>query len=172
MYSYRGLEQRSARHFNLVKVNGSNPLPATIIFLIYTIMNILNLSIKQKFFDEIIAGTKKQETREIRPTNAKKYFRYELNGKEYDDPDLIPSEDEEAGSVNLVPVRYDAIKFLTGEYKGKRPYAIVEVTDSVIELFQDEEGNDITYQYKGKEYIAAQIVYDLGKVIEIELYNH
>lgn len=129
-------------------------------------MKILTLSIKQKFFDEIIAGTKKQEFREIRPNNAKKYFRYELNGKEYDDPDSIPSEDEEPGSVNLIPVKYDAIKFLTGEYKGKRPYAIVEITDSAIELFQDEDGNDITYQYQGKEYIAAQIVYDLGNVIE------
>lgn len=26
---YRGLEQWSARHFDLVKVSGSNPLPAT-----------------------------------------------------------------------------------------------------------------------------------------------
>ncbi len=26
---YRGLEQWAARHFDLVKVSGSNPLPAT-----------------------------------------------------------------------------------------------------------------------------------------------
>lgn len=35
-------------------------------------MNILTLSIKQKYFDEILAGTKTHENREIRPTNAKK----------------------------------------------------------------------------------------------------
>lgn len=29
LYHYRGLEQRSARHFNLVKVVGSNPASAT-----------------------------------------------------------------------------------------------------------------------------------------------
>lgn len=28
---YRGLEQWAARHFDLVKVSGSNPLPATTI---------------------------------------------------------------------------------------------------------------------------------------------
>ena len=36
-------------------------------------MNILTLSIKQKYFDEILAGKKTHEYREIRPTNAKKY---------------------------------------------------------------------------------------------------
>lgn len=89
-------------------------------------MKTLTLSIKQKYFDEILAGTKKQEFREIRPTNAKKYFRYVLNGKEYDE-DMLPSEDEEPGEVDLVPVKYE---------------------------------------YNGKQYLAAQIVYDLGKVID------
>lgn len=37
-------------------------------------MNILTLSIKQKYFDEILAGKKTHEYREIRPTNAKKYI--------------------------------------------------------------------------------------------------
>lgn len=31
LWYYRGLEQWSARHFDLVKVSGSNPLPATMI---------------------------------------------------------------------------------------------------------------------------------------------
>lgn len=128
-------------------------------------MNILTLSIKQKYFDEILAGKKKQEFREIRPTNAKKYFRYLLNGKEYDE-DTLPSEDEESGDIDLVPVKYDAIKFLTGAYSGKRPYAVVEAKDAHIEILCDEEGNDIVYEYNGKEYSAAQVVYDLGKVIE------
>ena len=35
-----------------------------------------------------------------------------------------------------------------------------------VEIFCDEEGNDIVYEHNGKEYVAAQIVYDLGKVIE------
>lgn len=129
-------------------------------------MRILTLSIKQKFFDEILAGKKTQEFREIRPTNSKKYILYELNGKKYSNPDEIPSDEEEIGELNIEPVEYDAIKFLTGEYKGKRPYAIVQVKGANVELFCDEEGNDVTYEYNGETYIAAQIVYDLGKVIE------
>ena len=35
-------------------------------------MNILTLSIRQIYFDEILAGTKTHEYREIRATNAKK----------------------------------------------------------------------------------------------------
>ena len=36
-------------------------------------MNVLTLSIKQKFFDEILAGNKTQEFREIRPNTSQKY---------------------------------------------------------------------------------------------------
>ena len=43
-------------------------------------MNILTLSIKQKYFDEILAGKKTHEYREIRPTNAKKYITYSSFG--------------------------------------------------------------------------------------------
>lgn len=43
-------------------------------------MNILTLSIKQKYFDEILAGKKTHEYREIRPTNAKKYITYRQYG--------------------------------------------------------------------------------------------
>lgn len=133
-------------------------------------MNILTLSIKQKYFDEIIAGTKKQEFREIRPTNSKKYFRYVLNGKEYDSYETLPPEDEEPGELGIKIIKYDAIKFLTGDYKGKRSYAVVEVLNGDIEIFTDENGNDIIYTYKGKEYYAAQMVYDLGKVLEKVIY--
>lgn len=128
-------------------------------------MKVLTLSIKQKWFDEIIAGKKTQEFREIRPVNAKKYFRYVLNGKAYTE-ETLPSEDEEPGKVVLVPVKYDAIKFLTGAYSGKRLWALVEVKDANIELLIDENGNEIVYEYNGNEYSAAQIVYDLGRVLE------
>lgn len=129
-------------------------------------MNTLTLSIKQKFFDQILAGAKKEEFREIRPNNAKKYFKYSLNGKLYDSEEELPSEDEEAGDIDLIPVNYDAIKFLTGEYKGKRPFAIVKVEDARIELLTDEDGNDLVYEHEGKEYIMAQVVYSLGEIIE------
>ena len=130
-------------------------------------MKILTLSIKQEYFDEILAGTKTHEYREIRPNNAKRYFRYELNGKLYQTADDMPSDEEEDGDVNLVPVKYDAIKFLTGAYRGKRPYMIVEVKKAEVVLLADEEGNDIIYEWTdGKEYIAAEMDYTLGKVLE------
>lgn len=125
-------------------------------------MGILTLSIKQKYFDEILAGTKTHEYREIRPTSAKKYITYLCNGEEYKADDKLP----EAGEVELKPIKYDAIKFLTGEYKGKRPYIIVEVKDAEVSILTDDDGNDIVYEYQGEEYLAAQMDYTLGKVLE------
>ncbi|MDD3238632.1 MAG: hypothetical protein PHW47_00815 [Lachnospira sp.] len=119
-----------------------------------TIMEILTLSIKQKFFDEILAGTKKQEFREIRPNSQSKYC-------ELDEDGYV----KEIEGV-LQPRKYDAIKFLTGEYKGKRPFIVVEVKDAKIELFEDENHELVTYTYQGEQYIAAQVVYDLGEVLE------
>lgn len=78
-------------------------------------MNILTLSIKQKYFDEILAGKKTHEYREIRPTNAKKYITYLCSGKEYPADAELPEE----GEVELKPIKYDAIKLLTGAYTGK-----------------------------------------------------
>ena len=124
-------------------------------------MKTLTLSIKQKYFDEILSGKKTKETREIRPTNAKKYIKYVCDGKEYDADAELPEE----GDIDIKPVEYDAIKLLTGAYSGKRPYIVIECKGAVY-LLTDENGNDIIYEYQGKEYIAAQIEYDLGKIIE------
>lgn len=57
-------------------------------------MNVLTLSIKQKYFDEILAGKKTHEYREIRPTNAKKYITYLCGGKEYKADEELPEEGE------------------------------------------------------------------------------
>ncbi len=125
-------------------------------------MKTLTLSIKQKYFDEILSGKKTKETREIRPNNAKKYIRYVCDGKEYDADAELPEE----GDIDIKPVEYDAIKLLTGAYSGKRPYIVIECKGANVYLLTDENGNDIIYEYQGKEYIAAQIEYDLGKIIE------
>lgn len=125
-------------------------------------MNVLTLSIKQKYFDEILAGKKTHEYREIRPTNAKKYITYLCGGKEYKADEELPEEDE----VELKPIKYDAIKLLTGEYKDKRPYIIVEVKSAEAIILTDDEGNDIVYEYQGEEYLAAQMDYTLGNILE------
>lgn len=153
-----------AYRFDLAVVTGSSPVSATmnINFKNDTIMNILTLSIKQKYFDEILAGTKTHEYREIRPTNAKKYITYLCNGKEYKADEELPEE----GEIELKPIKYDAIKLLTGSYTGKRPYIIVEVKNAEAVILTDEGGNDVVYEYQGEEYLAAQMDYTLGKVLE------
>lgn len=46
---------------------------------------VLHLVIKKQFFDAILDGSKKTETREIRPKNANRYIEYLLDeeGIEY-----------------------------------------------------------------------------------------
>ena len=115
-------------------------------------MEILQLIIKQKYFDEILSGAKTQEFREIRPNTQKKYCELDEEGycKEVDGI--------------LVPRKYDAIRFYVG-YNKDRASALVEVKDARIELFEDENHDLIEYEYNGETYLAAQVVYDLGRVI-------
>lgn len=147
----RGLEQWSARYFDLVEVAGSSPASATKIY--HTIMEILTLIIKQKFFEEILAGKKRQEYREIRPNSQKKYCQLDADGY------CIEVNGE------LQARNYDAIRFFVG-YKKDRASALVEVTDAKIELIEDENHNLIEYTHQGEIYLAAQVVYNLGRVIE------
>ena len=126
-------------------------------------MKVLSLSIKQKYFEDIVAGIKKDEFREIRPNNAARYVYYKADGKEYKDGADIP---EDAQDVDVLPIQYDALKLITGEYKGKRPFIIIEVKDSEVQFLTDEYDNDIVYEYEGEEYLASQIRYGLGTIIE------
>ena len=123
-------------------------------------MKVLNLIIKQVFFDEIIAGTKKQEFREVKPTTIKKLLQIDENGFE--------KEDEHG---NALPIEYDAIRFYVG-YNKDRDSALVEVLGAHCEVFVDENDDIITYEYgEDKDgnpltWYAEQVVYDLGKVLE------
>lgn len=116
-------------------------------------MEILTLIIKQKFFDEILSGKKTQEFREIKPNTQKKYCQLDSDG-------FCIEKDGE-----LQPRHYDAIRFFAG-YNKDRASALVEVLGEKIELFEDENHNLIEYTYQGDTYLAAQVVYDLGRVIE------
>lgn len=116
-------------------------------------MKVLTLIIKQKYFDEILAGTKTQEFREIRPSSQSKYCELDEEGfcKEVDGV--------------FIPKKYDAIKFYVG-YNKDRASALVEVKGANIELFVDENDEFIELEQNGEPYLAAQIVYDLGRIIE------
>ena len=123
-------------------------------------MKVLNLIIKQKYFDAILTGRKVQEFREVRPSTVKKYIELDEDGFE--------KEDENG---NAVPVQYDAIRFYVG-YNKDRDSALVEVVGAHTEVFVDENDQPITYEY-GKDsegnpliWFAEQVVYDLGKILE------
>ena len=38
--------------------------------------------------------------------------------------------------------------------------------DAEASILTDDEGKDIVYTYKGEEYLAAQMDYTLGKILE------
>lgn len=132
-------------------------------------MKILNLIIKQQWFDEIIAGRKTEEYREIRPTTFKKYCRYLIDGKEYESvaefDKLHPEIDNQDIEFDIAPIKYDAIRLYVG-YNKDRDSALVEVTNAEVEYFVDENGDGIEYEYKGDVYLMCQMVYSLGKVLE------
>ena len=130
-------------------------------------MKTLTLNLKRQYFDEILAGTKTHEYRDLFPENNDRFIRYRLNGKDYK-LNEIPSEGEEAGEITPVPIKFDAIKFLTGAYKGTRPYMIVEVLDAQIIIPKDGDGDPIVIydEATDTEFYMAQMDYTLGKVLE------
>ena len=119
----------------------------------------LTLGIKQVYFDQILSGEKTIETREINPRNDLKYAQVDEDG-------MYLLDEKNA----YVPVEYDRIKFLTGAYKGKRDYAIVEVKSAQIVLFVDEKDEFIRLKdANGETYLAAYIEFRLGKILEKQI---
>lgn len=116
-------------------------------------MKILTLIIKKEFYDQIISGEKKNEYREITPNTEKRYCELDEEGfcKEIDG--------------RFVPRHYDAIRFYVGYNKG-RATALVKVIGTDIVLIEDENHEIITYDYNGQTFLAAQVVYDLGEILE------
>lgn len=125
-------------------------------------MKVLNLIIKQKYFEAILDGRKVQEFREVRPTTIKKLLQLDEDGYEIVDEEL-----------NSLPIKYDAIRFFVG-YNKDRDSALVEVKGAYCECFADENGNIITYEYGKDEngepvvWTAEQVVYELGKILEVK----
>ena len=119
---------------------------------------------------EIIAGHTRKHVCEVLGLETMPVFVKELN----DDEASMVMVDSNIQRENIQPsekakaykIKYDAIKLLTGAYTGKRPYIIVEVKNAEAVILTDENGNDIVYEYQGEEYLAAQIDYTLGKILE------
>lgn len=112
-------------------------------------MNVLTLQIRREFLDKILSGKKKEEFREIRPNNAKKYIEY------------FTADD---GEEDVRPRKYDGLKLLNG-YAKDRPEVIIKYNKAEIEYIVDQDGNFIEYEENGEFYLTAQMVYNLGKVV-------
>ena len=125
----------------------------------------LQLIIKQEFFDAIVAGKKKQEFREVKPTTIKRYLQLDEEGFELEDDD-----------GNALPIEYDVIRFFVG-YKKDRDSAIVEVVGAHCEIFVDDNDEPIIYEHGVDKdgnplvWVKEQVVYDLGKVLSINRDN-
>jgi len=114
-------------------------------------MKILTLIIKGVYFDKIMAGTKTEEFREIKPSSVKKYCDFNPDAPEDENP--------------YTPRHYDAIRFYVG-YNKDRKSALVEIVNAEFEYIVDDDGKLILAEEKGVEYVLCDIVYTLGKVLE------
>lgn len=125
--------------------------------------NTLYLPIKQVYFDEIIAGTKDKEYREIKDTTAGKYLietekgQYKLNEKVTHPDQQYYIDDYNNGKFPFVPRPYQYLHLAVG-YSKERDTALVEVTDY---SFEPE-------MIRNNLYAFWVIVYHLGKVVELK----
>jgi hypothetical protein len=126
-------------------------------------MKVLNLIIKQKYFNSIMCGQKVQEFREVKPTTIKKLLQLDEEGYEIID---------EHG--NSQPIKYDAIRFFVG-YNKDRDSALVEVKDAYTEIFVDDKDEPIEFEVLNEQtgkveyWVAQQVVYNLGKILETDI---
>lgn len=145
-----------------------------------TKQNTLYLPIKQIYFDQIIAGTKKEEYREVKfGTTANRYLQQVIgdNGKPVKEDDGVEGyvrnpettdnsvdqyfvDDYNAGKFPFLPRPYKYLHLAVG-YNKVRDEAIVEVVDITFKVGATFDGDG----YKGAIWI---IVYHLGTVVKLE----
>ena len=119
--------------------------------------NTLYLTIKQVFFDQIIAGTKKEEYRELKETTYKKYIETDEDGNVFFNDNLISesklseyyAEDSlyiyNDGVCPLLPKNNLFYLDLAVGYNKVRDTALVEVIDISFEIAKDNSGNEVRF---------------------------
>ncbi len=123
-------------------------------------MKTLTLIIKQIYFDQILAGTKTQEFREIKQSTEKKYLIYiDEDGNRYTRNDDIPFEK----NIHFEIIPYDAIQLYVG-YNKDRDSALIEVKNIEVDVLDTNWGFMIIRQ-SGILHYRAQMVYTLGNVL-------
>lgn len=145
--------------------------------------NTLSLVIKQSFFDEIKAGKKKCEYREIKDTTYRKYLECDEEGNPYFTEGVMDINDPLCGDIyiwnnGVYPyIPKDDIFYLNLAvgYKKNRATMTVEVLDVTFEPLCDnnnnparftEDENGVAFSQDG-ELCFWQIVYHLGNIVEL-----
>ena len=145
--------------------------------------NTLYLPIKQVYFDEIAAGTKKAEYREIKETTANRYLLSEDGALLYDES-LISPDNPDFGYIDIYnggkyPYLPKLCKYLSLAvgYAKERDTMLVEVVNITFEVMQFEDGearfgiNRETGELiddSGGDLAAWLIVYHLGEIVELK----
>lgn len=126
--------------------------------------NTLYLPIKQVYFDQIIAGIKVEEFREIKEgITANKYLAKGENGKYTLNPDVTQSnkeyfvDDYNDGNFPFIPKPYQYLYLAVG-YAKERDTALVELNGFRF----------IPNMIRSNLYAFWQIAFQLGKIIEIK----
>lgn len=125
--------------------------------------NTLYLPIKQVYFDQIIAGTKKEEYREIKEgITANRYLLKDRNGKYVLNPNVTQPnkeyfiDDYNNGNFPFVPKPYKYLYIAVG-YAKERETALVEV----------DGFRFIPNMIRADLYAFWQIAFHLGEIIEV-----
>lgn len=147
--------------------------------------NTLYLVIKQVYYDQILAGTKKEEYREVKDTMVKKYLLMDEEGlpalndnANIDDPlvnDGVP-EAYNGGVFPYLPIQYKYLNLAVG-YKADRQTMTVEVKDISFRVQEGKKGPILMYDdgVNTPQMVTDsskanacfwEIIYHLGKVIE------
>jgi len=114
-------------------------------------MKKLKLQINAAHFQEILEGNAKVEERFVYPNNVDRYV------TESDNPD---------GTVTITPIPYDCIEFSCGRSKNARKMTVA-VKEAQFIVLTDENGEDMTYEENGVEYVVCQVWYTLGKISDV-----
>ena len=129
--------------------------------------NTLYLPIKQIYFDQIIAGTKKEEEREVKfGITASRYLLHDANGNLVLNPSCTEDDEEyflDAYNDGNFPFLAKPFKYLhlAVGYNKVRDEALVEVTGTSF------KAGRILGQGK-KKFAWWIIVFHLGKVVKLE----
>lgn len=147
--------------------------------------NTLYLTIKQCYFDEIVAGTKDKEYREIKSTTFKKYLDCTPDGVPYWADDLISEEDLINGEIwvwnngvyPFFPKESIYYLNLAVGYAKERDSMLIEVVDFSFEPALNAQGQPDRFSDPNNDGHAIDdpngnlctwmIVFHLGNIIEL-----